>query len=87
MVTRLQAEQLGLSCRQIQCWDLFSSLLRPDRRWGPLSFLSNEYRGILPGGKAVWVWIWPLTSIQCRVQEFVELYLHSPICLHGVVFC
>jgi hypothetical protein len=38
-----------------------------------------------PGGKAAGAWSWPLTSIQCRGQECVELYLHSSIRLHGVV--
>jgi hypothetical protein len=34
-------------------------------------------RGSFPGGKAVGVWSWPLTSVQCRGKECVELYLHS----------
>jgi len=38
-----------------------------------------------PGGKAAGAWSWPLTSIQCRGQECVELYLRYPICLNGVV--
>jgi hypothetical protein len=42
-------------------------------------------RGSFPGGKAAGAWSWPLTSIYCRGQECVELYLHSPISLHGVV--
>jgi hypothetical protein len=33
------------------------------------------------GGKVAGAWIWPLTSIYCRGQECVELYLHSPITL------
>jgi hypothetical protein len=28
---------------------------------------------------------WPVTSSQCRGQENVDLYIHSPIRLHGVV--
>jgi hypothetical protein len=31
-----------------------------------------------PGNKAAGAWSWPLTSISCRGQEWVELYLHSP---------
>jgi hypothetical protein len=31
-----------------------------------------------PGGKAARAWSWTLTSIYCRGQECVELYLHSP---------
>jgi hypothetical protein len=42
-------------------------------------------RGSYPGRKAAGAWSWPLTSIWCRGQECVELYLHSPIRLHGVV--
>jgi hypothetical protein len=42
-------------------------------------------RGSFCGDKAAGAWSWPLTSIQYRGQECVELYLHSPICLHGVV--
>jgi hypothetical protein len=34
--------------------------------------------GSFPGGKAGGEWSWPLTSTECRGQEFVELYLHSP---------
>jgi hypothetical protein len=30
------------------------------------------------GGKEAGAWSWPITSIQCRGQEWVELYLHSP---------
>jgi len=35
-------------------------------------------RSSFPGGKAVGAWSWPLNSIWCRGQEYVELYLHSP---------
>jgi hypothetical protein len=41
-------------------------------------------RGSFPGGKAAGAWSWPLTS-SAEVKECVELYLHSPIRLHGVV--
>jgi hypothetical protein len=30
----------------------FTSLYRPDRLWGPLSLLSNGYRGLYTGEKA-----------------------------------
>jgi len=36
-------------------------------------------RSSFPGGKAGVAWSWPFPSIQCRGQECVELYLHSPI--------
>jgi hypothetical protein len=33
-------------------------------------------RGSFTGGKAAGAWRWPITSIECRAQECVELYLH-----------
>jgi hypothetical protein len=36
-------------------------------------------------GKAVGAWSWPLTSNYCWGQENVDLYIHFPIRLHGVV--
>jgi hypothetical protein len=41
--------------------------------------------GSFSGGKAAGAWSWPLTSNHCRGQENVDLYIHSPIRLHGVV--
>jgi hypothetical protein len=35
-----------------------------------------------PGGKAAEVWSCLLTSIACRSQEYVDLYLHSSLRLH-----
>jgi hypothetical protein len=37
-----------------------------------------DIRGSFPGGKAAGAWSWPLTSIYCRGQEWVDLYLHFP---------
>jgi len=34
--------------------------------------------GSFPESKATGAWSWPITSSQCRGQECVELYLHSP---------
>jgi hypothetical protein len=63
----------------------FSSSQRPHRLWCPRSLLSNAYRGLFPGGKVADAWSWPLTSNYCRGQEYVDLYIHSSIRLHGVV--
>jgi len=38
----------------------------------------NSYWRLFPVGKAVWVWPWPVTSIEFRNQEWLELWLHSP---------
>jgi hypothetical protein len=64
---------------------IFSSPRHPDRLWVPPSFLSSEYRVLFPRGKAAEAWSWPLTSNKCRGQENVDLYIHSPIRLHGVM--
>jgi hypothetical protein len=38
-----------------------------------------------PGGKAAGAWSLPLTTIQCRGRECVELHPHSAIRLHAMV--
>jgi hypothetical protein len=57
---------------------LCSSPPRPYQLWDASSLLSGGYQGLFPWGKAAGAWSWPLTSIYCRSQECVELYLHSP---------
>jgi hypothetical protein len=52
---------------------IFCSLRRPDRLWGP------------PRGKGVGALSCPLTCNYCLGQEYVDLYIHSPIRLHGVL--
>jgi hypothetical protein len=50
----------------------------------PASYLVGT-RGSFPGDKAAGAWSWPLTSIYCRGQEWVEVYLQIAIRLHDVV--
>jgi hypothetical protein len=63
---------------------ILSSPRRPDRLWCPPTLLSNEYLRFFPRGKAASAWSWPPTSNQCRSQENLDLYIHSPIRLHCV---
>jgi hypothetical protein len=41
--------------------------------------------GSFHGCKAAGASSWSLTSVQCRGQENVDLYMHCPLSLHGVV--
>jgi hypothetical protein len=41
--------------------------------------------GSFPGGKAAGAWSWSLTSSKYQRQTNMDLYINSPICLHGVV--
>jgi hypothetical protein len=51
----------------------------------PLGVIQPSIRWVPPGGKAAGAWSWPLTSNYCRGQENVDLYILSPIRLHGIV--
>jgi hypothetical protein len=66
----------GSSPRRV--WEFFSSPLRPHRLWDPTSFLFSGYHGLCRWGKAAGAWSWPLAPTRCRVQERMELYVHSP---------
>jgi hypothetical protein len=60
-----------------------SSPQRPDRLWGPPNPLSNGYRGaISPGVKRQGSKADHSSQSRSRVME---LYLHSPMRLHGVM--
>jgi hypothetical protein len=65
---------------------IFTSPRRPDCLWGctqpPILWVP---RAFFLSGKTVGAWSWPLTSNYCQGQENFDLYIHSPIWLHGVV--
>jgi hypothetical protein len=58
----------------------FSSAQRPDRLWGSPSLLSSGYR---------WQSSWGMkltTHLHLMPRSrLAELYLHSPLCLHGIM--
>jgi hypothetical protein len=63
----------------------FSSPQHTDRPWGPPSPGSNGYRGLFP-------WDYSSRGVKLTTHlhlvpksRMVELYFHSPICLHGIV--
>jgi hypothetical protein len=64
---------------------IFSSPLHPDWYWGPSSLLSNGYLGIFfPGAKQLGVKLTTHFHLVPR-SRMMELYLRSPIFLHGIV--
>jgi hypothetical protein len=61
----------------------FSSPQRQVELWSPAILLSNGYQGPIPSVKPAGEQSWPLLLVPR--SGVVELYLHSTICLHGVV--
>jgi hypothetical protein len=60
---------------------IFSSPRRLERLWGPPNLLSNGFRGVKwPGREADHS---PPTSSEAKTC--VDIYIHSPIRLHGIV--
>jgi hypothetical protein len=62
----------------IPCWGCVSSFSpqNPNLLWGPSSPVGNG--SSYAGGKLVGTWSWPLSSIQYRGSECVELPFQSP---------
>jgi len=77
MVTGLRAVRPGFDSRQSQVLSTFRHCTMTDSGAHPASYPMGT-RGSFPGIKAPRTWSWLLTSILCRGQECVELYLHSP---------
>ena len=87
IITVLQAGQLGC-CGWIlnRGKGFFSFPKHPGHLWDAPSLLFSGYhRGhFFPKIKALGAQRSPLILIQCWSQEWMELYLHCPICLHGI---
>jgi hypothetical protein len=80
---RLQAEWLGFNSQQGQAIFLYSTPSRPALRptHPPIQWV---LRAVSLGVNG---WCMKLTTHLCLVprSRMAELYLHSPICLHGIV--
>jgi hypothetical protein len=50
----------------------------------PASF-SMSPGGSFTVGEAAGAWSWPLTYNYCQGQEYVDLFIYTPIHLHGIV--
>jgi hypothetical protein len=84
IATTYELEDRGIGVRVPVGSSIFSSpLVRPTL--GPTHSRSQWDPGIISRGKAAGAWSWPLTSNKCRGQENVDLHIHYPIRLHGVV--
>jgi len=67
----------------LPCLEAVSSIRNPQTHhavvtgseFHPASY-PTDTEGLFPGGKAAGAWSWPLTSLYCRGQKCVELYLH-----------
>jgi hypothetical protein len=65
---------------------IFSSPCHPHRLWSPPNLLSNGYRGAPSlGVKRTEREADHSLPTSAEVKENVDLYIHSPICLHGIV--
>jgi hypothetical protein len=83
-VSHPRKQQIKLQFCVFRGWEFFSPPCR-HRLWGHPASYPGDTGGCFPGGKAAGSWNWPLTPSSAQVKEWVELYLHSPIHLHGVV--
>jgi hypothetical protein len=78
-------EDRGVGVRAPVGLRISTSPYRAGRLLGPRNPIAIGYWRSFDGGRAVGAWVWPLTTILCRGQETMDLYIISPIRLHGVV--
>jgi hypothetical protein len=64
---------------------IFSPPGRPDRLWGPHNLLSNGYRRLSPRGVKRPGSEADTPPTSAEVEKNVDLYIHYPTRLHGVV--
>jgi hypothetical protein len=84
-------QMTGLHAERMRGQDLIPDRLKrflsspegPDRIWGPPSLVLNGYRGLSSGIRRSACET--DHSAPSRSSECLELYLHFPICIHGVV--
>jgi hypothetical protein len=86
IATGYELDDQGVGVRVPVGVRIFTSPSRPDRHWGPPNLLSNRYRGLFPPGvERPGREAEHLRPTSAEVKENMYLYIHSPICLHGVV--
>jgi hypothetical protein len=84
VVTRYRLHDRGVGVRVTEGARFFSSPRRPDRFWGPPTFLSNGHRRRFQrgwGGRSVWL----TTLLQLLLEMWIYISIPCPTRLHGVV--
>jgi hypothetical protein len=78
------ANRYGLDSPGIESrWEIFHT--RPERPWGPPNLLYDGYRVSFPGVKRPGRGVDHPPPSSAEVKERVELYLYSPLSLHGLL--
>ena len=80
-------------CHQAACWTVRGSIFDSVKKTLHQNIdieseahpsLNSMRKVFFLGVKAAGAWCWPLTPNYYRGYEWVDLYFHSPLCLHGV---